>query len=92
MKRNKIIHSLFIGLMVLMVSSCNSIVDEKFLENTVTVEQVELVATQNSSKGNLIELNMITPGVTGYWNYNLGKALTNKVQFVYPIPGKSTFV
>ncbi|WP_281631481.1 hypothetical protein [Flavobacterium luteolum] len=34
---------------------------------------------------------METPGVTGYWNYNLGKALTNEVTFVYPIPGKNTF-
>jgi len=91
MKRNRIIYSLFIGLMILMVSSCNSIIDEKFLENTTDVAGVELVATQNSDNGNLVELSMITPGVTGYWNYNLGKALTNKVEIVYPIPGKSTF-
>lgn len=90
MKRINKIFSLFIGLMILMVS-CDSIVDEKFLENSTTVDGVELVATQNSAKGNLVELSMNTPGVTGYWNYNLGKALTNKVQFVYPIPGKSTF-
>src|SRR5690606_4879689 len=38
-----------------------------------------------------IELNMVTPGITGYWDYNLGQALTNKVEFVYPIPGKNTF-
>lgn len=91
MKRNKILFSLIFGWMILMVSSCESIVDEKHLENTTTIEGVELVATQNAAKGNLIELSMNTPGVTGYWNYNLGKALTNKVQFVYPIPGKSTF-
>jgi hypothetical protein len=90
MKRKNIIFSLFIGLMILMVS-CDSIVDEKFLENTTTIEGVELVATQNSAKGNLITLSMNTPGVTGYWDYNLGKALTNKVEIVYPIPGKSTF-
>ena len=80
-----------VGFLALMVVSCDSIVDEKFLENSTTVEGVELVATQNSSNGNLIELSMNTPGVTGYWNYNLGKALTNKVEFVYPIPGTSTF-
>ena len=71
--------------------SCESIVDEQSLENTTTVEGVELVATQNSSNGNLIELSMNTPGVTGYWDYNLGKALTNRVEIVYPIPGTSTF-
>jgi len=91
MKRNRIIYSLFIGLMILMVSSCDSIVDEQFLENNTDVAGVELIATQNTAGGNLIELNMVTPGVTGYWDYNLGKALTNKVEFVYPIPGKSTF-
>lgn len=71
--------------------SCDSIIDEKSLENSTTVEEIELVATQNSSNGNLIELSMNTPGVTGYWDYNLGKALTNRVEIVYPIPGTSTF-
>lgn len=90
MKKINKIFSLFIGLMILMVS-CDSIVDEKTLENSTTVEGVELVASQNSDNGNLIELSMNTPGVTGYWDYNLGKALTNKVEIVYPIPGTSTF-
>jgi hypothetical protein len=90
MKRKLKIFSLLTGFMILMVS-CNSIVDEKFLENTTTIEGVELVAIQNAAKGNLIELRMNTPGVTGYWDYNLGKALTDRVQFVYPIPGTSTF-
>jgi len=91
MKRNKIIYSLFIGLTMLMLASCDSIVDEKYLENSTDVAGVELVAKQNSANGNLIELSMNTPGVTGYWDYNLGKALTNKVEIVYPIPGTSTF-
>jgi hypothetical protein len=34
---------------------------------------------------------MDTPGVTGYWDYNLGKALTNETTFIYPIPGTATF-
>ncbi len=91
MKRNRILFSLIFGWMILMVSSCESIVEEKHLENSTTIEGVELVATQNAAKGNLIELSMNTPGVTGYWDYNLGKALTNKVKIVYPIPGTSTF-
>ncbi|WP_321370452.1 hypothetical protein [uncultured Draconibacterium sp.] len=91
MKRNQIIYSLLIGLMMMFVSSCDSIVDEKFLENSTDVDGVELVVAQNSAKGNSIVLSMNTPGVTGYWNYNLGIALTNKVELVYPIPGTSTF-
>jgi len=54
MKRNRIIYSLFIGLMILMVSSCDSIVDEQFLENNTDVAGVELIATQNAAGGNLI--------------------------------------
>lgn len=91
MKRNRILYSLLVGFLALLVTSCDSIVDEQFLENSTTVDGVELVATQNSSNGNKIVLSMNTPGVTGYWDYNLGKALTNRVEIVYPIPGTSTF-
>ncbi|MFD1314031.1 hypothetical protein [Namhaeicola litoreus] len=90
MKINKI-YGLFIGLMVLMVSSCDPIVDEEYLENTTDIAGVELVATQSTPGGNKITLEMATPGITGYWDYNLGKALTDKFEFIYPIPGKATF-
>ncbi|MFW5755144.1 MAG: hypothetical protein ACOCWK_00990, partial [Tangfeifania sp.] len=86
---NKI--TLFIVALTLLFSACEPIVERDVLENTTTVEGVELVATQNESNGNHIVLSMNTPGVTGYWDYNLGKALTNKVEIVYPIPGTSTF-
>ena len=91
MKRNNIIIGLLVGLLALLIVSCDAIVDEQFLENSTTVEGVELVATQNSANGNTVELSMNTPGVTGYWDYNLGTAKTNKVEIVYPIPGTSTF-
>lgn len=90
MKINKILSLLIVSL-VLMFSACDSIVDEQHLENSTDIAGVELIATQSTAGGNLIELNMVTPGVTGYWDYNLGTALTNKVKFVYPIPGKATF-
>lgn len=76
---------------VLILVSCDPIVDEEYLTNTTDVAGVELVATQSTPGGNLITLEMVTPGITGYWDYNLGKALTNKITFVYPIPGNSTF-
>lgn len=87
--KNKI--ALFIVALAIIFSACEPIVEREVLENSTTVEGVELVATQNESNGNLIELSMNTPGVTGYWDYNLGQALTNKVEIVYPIPGTSTF-
>jgi len=90
MKINKIV-SLIIVSLVLVFSACDAVVDEEYLENTTDVAGVELVATQSTTGGNEITLDMVTPGVTGYWDYNLGKALTNKITFIYPIPGTSTF-
>jgi len=76
---------------VLLLVACEPNIDEEYLKNTTDVAGVELVATQSTVGGNKITLDMVTPGVTGYWDYNLGKALTNKVTVVYPIPGTSTF-
>lgn len=76
---------------MLVFSACDPIVDEEHLVNSTDVAGVNLVAKQSTPGGNKITLSMDTPGVTGYWNYNLGTALTNEVTIVYPIPGKSTF-
>ncbi|HDZ40655.1 MAG TPA: hypothetical protein ENH59_03110 [Bacteroidetes bacterium] len=89
--KNKIILSLFTGILALAFIACEPIVKRDVLENSTTVDGVTLVATQSTPGGNEITLEMTTPGVNGYWNYNLGKALTNKFTFVYPIPGTSTF-
>ena len=91
MKINKILYSIFLGLTILMVSSCDPTIDEQFLKNSTDVAGVELIATQSTAGGNKIILEMATPGVTGYWDYNLGTALTDKVEIVYPIPGTATF-
>ena len=90
MKINKIFSLLMVSL-VLMFSACEPIVDEQFLSNTTDVEGVELVAVQTTAGGNQIVLKMNTPGITGYWDYNLGQAFTDRVEFIYPIPGKATF-
>ena len=90
MKNIKIIYLLMVTLL-LVFSACEPIVDELNLSDSTNVEGVQLVATQSTPGGNKITLSMVTPGITGYWNYNLGKALTNEVTVVYPIPGKSTF-
>ncbi|WP_029036244.1 hypothetical protein [Salinimicrobium xinjiangense] len=90
MKINKI-SSLFLASVVLLFSGCEPEVDEQELRNTTNVEGVELIATQSTPGGNEITLEMTTPGITGYWDYNLGKALTNETTFVYPIPGTATF-
>lgn len=90
MKLNKILN-LFIASIVLFLTACEPVVDEKELSNNTTVEGVELVALQSTAGGNGITLKMNTPGVTGYWDFNLGRAFTDRVSFVYPIPGTATF-
>ncbi|MDR7208231.1 hypothetical protein [Flavobacterium piscis] len=90
MKINKIIY-LILASFLLVFSACEPIVDEATLSNSTDVAGVELVAKQSTPGGNKVTISMVTPGITGYWNYNLGTALTNEVTFVYPIPGKSTF-
>ncbi|WP_228850790.1 hypothetical protein [Aegicerativicinus sediminis] len=88
--RITVIYSTIVALMLL-ITACDPIVDEQHLQNSTNVDGVELIATQSTPGGNKIVLEMITPGITGYWDYNLGKALTNKVEIVYPIPGNNTF-
>ncbi|PXY41533.1 hypothetical protein DMB65_06145 [Flavobacterium cheongpyeongense] len=90
MKINKIIDLIFVSFL-LVFTACDSIVDEQHLTDSTDVAGVELVTTQSTPGGNKITLKMASPGITGYWDYNLGKALTNEVTVVYPIPGKSTF-
>ena len=82
---------LLIAAFVLVFSACDPIVDEQQLTNSTDVAGVNLTVAHSTPGGNKITLKMDTPGVTGYWDYNLGKALTNEVTVVYPIPGKSTF-
>lgn len=90
MKTNKIL-GLFMAAVALTFSSCEPIVDTAEITNTTDVDGVELVVTQSGPGGNLIELSMVTPGITGYWDYNIGRAFTDKVEFIYPIPGTQTF-
>ncbi len=89
--KNKVISILIIGLLTLAFFSCEPIEKREVLENSTNVDGVTLVATQSTPGGNEITLEMTTRGVTGYWDYTLGKALTNKVTFIWPIPGLATF-
>ena len=90
MKFNKII-SYFSIVLVLLFTACDPIVDEETLVNTTDVAGVELIITQSTPGGNELTVSMVTPGITGYWEYALGKELTNEFTVVYPIPGTSTF-
>jgi len=78
-------------LTVLFISSCTPEGDDLQLENVVNKDDVILSVSSATSGGNKITLKMETPGVTGYWDYNVGKATSNEVTFIYPIFGTSTF-
>lgn len=83
--------SLLFGVLLVLFTACDPILDRDELENVTDVAGVELIATQSTDGGNQIELSLGTKGITGYWDYNLGRAFTDKIQFVYPIPGTATF-
>lgn len=90
MKNIKVLY-LILASFMLLFSACDPIVEEENLVDSTNVEGVKLVATQSTPGGNEITISMVSPGITGYWDYNLGLALTNEKKFIYPIPGKATF-
>src|SRR5690606_35913802 len=90
MKKYRII-SLFGSALIMLLAACQPIDDREVLESKLDIDDIKLSATQATEGGNLIEFKMETPGITGYWDFNLGKALTNRFELVYPIPGTSTF-
>ncbi len=83
--------NLFLASLVLILVACEPNVDQEHLKNTTDVAGVELVATQSTAGGNEITLQMTTPGITGYWDYVLGKGLTNKKTIVFPVTGTFDF-
>jgi len=72
MKINKIIY-LIIASFVLIFSACEPIVEEQHLANSTDVDGVELKATNTTSGCNEIKLELLTPAITGPWNYIVWK-------------------
>jgi hypothetical protein len=90
--KTKTIFKLFMAYAVMLLAACEPIVDEATLSNNIAdAESVRLVAVQSGSNGNLIELKMESSGIIGYWDFNIGRAYTDRVEFIYPIPGTQTF-
>lgn len=77
--------------LMLVTTACDPIVDEQHLSNSTSVENVELKATNTTPGGNEIKLEMLTPGVTGYWDYIMDVALTDTHTFVMPVTGTFNF-
>ncbi|MGM0375355.1 MAG: hypothetical protein ACQEQ0_01095 [Bacteroidota bacterium] len=76
---------------LVMLTSCDPIEDREALENTFDPEQIELSVEHSSPGSNLFTLQLNTPGVTGYWDYIIGKGYSDEVEVLYPITGTQTF-
>src|SRR5690606_31827395 len=87
----KTITGWFMASLLLVAMGCARIEDRDSMENSVDEEGVERVATTSTPGGNKSTLSLVTHEVTGYWDYNLGDAYTDRVEFIYPIPGTATF-
>lgn len=76
----------------LMMASCEPTEHRNVLENTFNPEDIEFTVEQSAGgTGNAITLTMDTPGVMGYWDYNIGTTLGPKTSFTYPMTGEATF-
>lgn len=90
MKINKILYPI-IASFVLVFSACEPIVEEQDSVNTTDVNGVELKATNTTSGGNEIKLEMLSSGISGHWNYIIGKALTDRSTIIFPVMGTFNF-
>ncbi len=87
----KNILSLIVGAFMMVFTSCDPIVERDVLSNSFDPDDIELEVVQSTPGGNGLSIRMKTPGVTGYWDYNIDKKFTDRVEVIYPIPGVSTF-
>lgn len=90
MKKNKIIYPIMASLM-LVFSACEPIVEEEHLMNSTDADGVELKATNTTTGGNEIKLELLTPGISGHWDYMIGKALTDRATVIFPVTGTFNF-
>ncbi|WP_099597550.1 hypothetical protein [Reichenbachiella sp. 5M10] len=74
-----------------LLSACDPIEDRDELKNSYTPDDIELEVIQSTQGGNGLTIKMNTPGVIGFWDYNINESYTDEVQVNYPIPGKATF-
>ena len=81
----------FLAAMALLFTACEPIEDRLELKNSFESGKIELKVVQPSDGSNKLSLQMVTPGVTGYWDYVIDKAYTDRAEVIFPIPGKHTF-
>ena len=74
-----------------MIASCAPIEDKMEIVNTFDPDNIQLTVEHSSPGSNYFTLKMTTPGVTGYWDYTIGKAYGDEAKVLFPITGKQTF-
>lgn len=90
MKINKTI-SLIIGVLVIIFAACEPVEKRDTLSNSFDPNNIDLTVVQSTPGGNELSIQMNTPGIAGYWDYVIDKKYSDRVDVIYPIPGKSTF-
>jgi len=90
MKLNNIIYTFLIALLVI-ITGCEPIEERDTLTNSFDPNDIELKVVQSTPGGNELSIQMNTPGIAGYWDYVIDKKFSDRVEVIYPIPGKSTF-
>jgi hypothetical protein len=88
MKMNKVI-CLIVGALTILLAACEPIEKRDVLKNSF--DNIELKVVQSTPGGNQLSIQMLTPGIAGYWDYVIDKKFSDRVEVIFPIPGKSTF-
>lgn len=76
-------------MVAILLAACEPIEKRDTLSNSF--DNIELKVVQSTPGGNQLSLQMLTPGIAGYWDFVIDKKATDRVEVIYPIPGKSTF-
>jgi len=87
---NKVI-SLIVGTLTILLATCKPIENRDVLTNSFNQDNIELKVVQSTTGGNELSIQMNTPGIAGYWDYVIDRKFSDRVEVIYPIPGKSTF-
>ncbi len=90
MKRDKSI-GLIIAMLLIIMTACEPIENRDVLTNSYDPDDIRLEVIQSTPGGNSLTLRMTTPGVTGYWDYIIGRKYSDRVDLIFPLPGTSTF-
>ncbi len=90
MKKINNLLALFVVGLLLFATACDPIEKRDELNSLIAVNDLELNVIYVGGEGNnrmVIEMN--SPGVTGYWDWNFGKSLTNRDSITYMATGIS---